>query len=109
MLVINFLKSAQTDSGEGESEPAVGQGSPAAASFTEVPPLATLDSSALPPANAPVVPSADLRRAPVLPWIADDELDDTIDTLARRLSGDDALAADDLHGLLFADLALALD
>ncbi|MCU0981429.1 MAG: dockerin type I domain-containing protein, partial [Pirellulaceae bacterium] len=109
LLVINFLKSAQTDSAEGEAEPAVEQRSPAAASFIDVPPLARLDSSALPPANAPVVPSADPRRAPVLPWIADDELDDTIDTLARAPSGDDAFAADDLHGLLFADLARALD
>jgi uncharacterized repeat protein (TIGR01451 family) len=116
LLVINFLKSAQTDAGEGESESAVGQGSPAAASFTEVPPLATLNSSALPPANAPlppadtpVVSSTDPRCALVLPWIADAELDDTIDTLARVSSDDGALAYGDIHSLLFADLALALD
>ena len=92
LLVINFLKSAQSDSAEGESEPAVGQHSPAAASSTDLPPAATFDSAVLPQAKAPVVPPADPRRdaVPVVPWLAADAFDDSIDVLARAQSSDDA-------------------
>ena len=96
LLVINFLTPAQSESAEGESEPAAEQRSPLTASLTGVPPTAKLDAPALPRA-----------KAFVDPWLADDELEDAIDLIARE-SGDGHLASDTFHDGLLTDLAFAL-